>query len=136
MRNLTACVPSRLRSSLLSEREWKARTSASCLIKWTGYQFAIPLIVMRSLRKLLRASRDFIAPLSNFPERFSIPARTASAFGIATYSGTVYDYRGPFDFSLVDPGTFASIGGAGGQRGGILALPLEWKTEELSGAYV
>jgi lipopolysaccharide transport system ATP-binding protein len=56
--------------------------------------------------------------------------------GIATYSGTIYDYREPFDFGLVDPGTFASIGGTAGQRTGILALSLNWKTEELSGAHV
>ena len=51
--------------------------------------------------------------------------------GLAQYGGEVFDYCEPFIFQLDDHGTFAASGARGQQRGGVLAMPLEWKTEEL-----
>lgn len=52
--------------------------------------------------------------------------------GLAKYSGEVYDYCEPFVFQLDDHGTFAASGAGGHQRQGILAIPLQWNTTELS----
>jgi lipopolysaccharide transport system ATP-binding protein len=52
--------------------------------------------------------------------------------GLAKYSGEVYDYCEPFVFQLNDHGTFAASGADGHQRQGILAIPLQWNTTELT----
>lgn len=51
--------------------------------------------------------------------------------GLARYGGDVYDYCEPFVFQLDDHGTFAAMGAQGQQRLGILALPLDWRTNEI-----
>lgn len=52
--------------------------------------------------------------------------------GIAKFGGEIYDYCEPFMFHLHDHGTFAASGAGGQQRQGILALPLDWRTEQIS----
>lgn len=51
--------------------------------------------------------------------------------GLAQYGGEVFDYCEPFVFQLDDHGTFAATGAGGRQRGGVLAMPLEWETKEV-----
>ncbi len=53
--------------------------------------------------------------------------------GFGRYGGQRYDYREPFLFSLIDRGTFASLGAGGRQRPGVLSLALGWATEPLDG---
>jgi lipopolysaccharide transport system ATP-binding protein len=52
---------------------------------------------------------------------------------IVKTNGTVCDYREGLYFSLFDAGTHAAMGSGGKQRPGVLAVPLEWKTEPIDG---
>jgi len=51
--------------------------------------------------------------------------------GLARYGGEVFDYCEPFVFQLEDHGTFAATGAGGQQRQGVLAIPLQWTTNEI-----
>ena len=51
--------------------------------------------------------------------------------GLAKYGGEVFDYCEAFVFQLEDHGTFAATGAGGSQRGGVLAIPLQWNTLEI-----
>jgi hypothetical protein len=51
--------------------------------------------------------------------------------GLAKFGGHAYDYCEPFLFHLNDHGTFAATGASGQQRQGVLAIPLDWRTEQI-----
>lgn len=52
--------------------------------------------------------------------------------GLARYGGETFDYCEPFIFQLEDHGTFAAVGAGGRQRQGILSIPLDWDTTEIT----
>ncbi len=50
---------------------------------------------------------------------------------IQKYGGTVYDYFEGLDITLIDTGTFASLGIQGKQRPGAIAFLLDWDTKKI-----
>ena len=125
------------------EKEFKVVIELEVIERVTGAHIAflidridgIPICysydIDNNLEKVIEREIGIYRININFPGGLLNSGMYQLRFGIARQDGGVFDYKEPFVINLIDTGNFASQGGYGSQRQGVLAMCLDWEMHKI-----